>query len=204
MVSLDPISILLIITIGFVAFTVFILATAADALQTTVEERRNRKRFYAALRSGLKVGSISTTVDVTSAYEAITGLRSQDFGYHARLSRWLQWFWLGVVSNDKDFLPEGVDQKTAVNWKQKVSEFIDSQKAMLPFENLPEIERKILLDITKAIDAGDKEFAKSEILELTGAIRFKADELKKSQTINKWTVFLTAVGVILGILSLIK
>ena len=69
-----------------------------------------------------------------------------------------------------------------------------------PCTDLPDAERNILSDISTFLEKNDVDSVKRKTLELAGMIQARNDDLNKIRNVNRWTVPLSAVGLILTII----
>lgn len=169
------------------------------------EKRKKRKeKFFNVLSEGLKSGSITTLDDVVNVYKGVSGLESEDLSYRYGLSKLLREFLVEVISKKVD---RSLDDETIREWKEKITKFIKENEDISPYADLPAAERNILSDITTFLDMGDADAVKRKILELAGMIQARHDDLNRIRSINKWTVPLSVIGLILtvifGMLALI-
>lgn len=181
-----------IITYSFWVFS--ILRRKRERKQIT--ENKNKK-FCHSLLEGLKTGSITTTDDLINIYKGIAGLSSENLSYRYGLSRYLRTFLVDLISKDID---ETIDDETIVKWKQKISEFIRINEEISPYADLPSIERNLLSDISAFLESGDTESTKRKLLELASMIQARSDDLNKIQNINRYSVPLSIIGMILSII----
>ena len=163
------------------------------------------KGFFNALREGLKSGSIETIDDVVDIYKGISGLGADDLDYRYGLSRRLREFLVELISKKFD---ETLVDEIIREWKGRISDFIKKNEAVSPYSDLPAAERNILSDISTFLEKNDTESVKRKSLELAGMIQARHDDLIKVRNVNKWTIPLSIIGLILtvifGILALKK
>jgi len=164
-----------------------------------------KKRFFAALLEGLKTNTVETLDDVVNIYMGIAGLSSEDFSYRFGLSKLLREFLVEVITKKLD---KEIDDEILRSWKKKITEFIQKNEEISPYADLPAPERNLLSDIQLFLEKNDIDSVKRKILELSAMIQARNDDLDRIRNINKWTVPLSVIGVILtiafGILAWIK
>ncbi|AGK61488.1 hypothetical protein Asulf_01505 [Archaeoglobus sulfaticallidus PM70-1] len=141
---------------------------------------------------------------MVNVYKGVSGLESEDLSYRYGLSKLLREFLVEVISKKVD---RSLDDETIREWKEKITKFIKENEDISPYADLPAAERNILSDITTFLDMGDADAVKRKILELAGMIQARHDDLNRIRSINKWTVPLSVIGLILtvifGMLALI-
>lgn len=169
-------------------------------------ERKNK--FFSALVEGLKINSLETIDDVINIYKGVSGLSSEDLGYRYGLSKQLREFLVGIISKNKKFIDDSINDNTIRDWKEKISAFIQQNEETSPYADLPAAERNILNDISIFLETNNPESVKRKTSELAGMIQARNDDLNRIRNINKWTVPLSIFGLILtilfGILAWIK
>lgn len=171
------------------------------------DKRAEKKNtFFRALTEGLKTGSIVTIDDVVNVYKGVFGLSSENSSYRYSLSKLLREFLVDVISKKQNVTGGPIEDKIIMEWKKKLSEFIQQNEENSPYAELPIAERNALNDISMFIEKQEAEPAKRKILELAGMIQARNDDLNKIRSTNKWSVPLSIVGiiftVIFGILAL--
>ena len=154
---------------------------------------------------GLKIGAINTIDDIENVYKGIGVLSTEDLSYRYRLSRWLREFMVALISKEID---KSIEDKTLIEWKEKISSFIQKIEEVSPYSDLPDIERSILTDISTYLKNNDKDAVERKLSELASIIQARNDDLNKIRSTNKWAVPLAVVGMILtvvfGLLSILQ
>lgn len=162
---------------------------------------KRKQSFFIVLVEGLRNGSITTIDDIVNIYKGISGLGSDDLDYRYGLSRQLREFLVEVIAGRwSSKIDKSLGDKEILDWKQKISGFIQRNDAISPYADLPAAERNILSDISTFLEKNDLESVKRKTLELAGMIQARNDDLNKIRTINKWTVPLSIIGLILTII----
>jgi len=168
------------------------------------ERDEAKRKFFKALLEGLKIGAINTIDDIENVYKGIGVLSAEDLSYRYRLSRWLREFMVALISKEID---KSIEDKTLIEWKEKISSFIQKIEEVSPYSDLPDIERSILTDISTYLKNNDKDAVERKLSELASIIQARNDDLNKIRSTNKWAVPLAVVGMILtvvfGLLSII-
>lgn len=133
-------------------------------------------------------------------YKGITSLSSEDLSYRYHLSKHLREFLAELISKNKSIIDSAIDNNTILDWKQKLSAFIEENDKKSPYADLPAAERNILSDISVFIENRDIESVKRKTLELAGMIQARNDDFNRIRKINNWTVPLSIIGLILTII----
>ena len=98
--------------------------------------------------------------------------------------------------------------ETIRDWKQKITNFISQNEVSAPFADLPSAERNVLNDISTFLENNDKESVKRKTSELAGMIQARHSDLASIRSVNRWTVPLSVIGmiltVVLGIVALVN
>ena len=169
-------------------------------------ERKNK--FLKSIIEGLKSGSIITIDDVVNLYKGIAGLSSENLSYRYGLSKQLRELLVSIINKDKKLFDESPNDDMIRDWKEKITEFIQQNEATSPYADIPAAERNVLSDISTFLEKNDPDSVKRKTLELAGMIQARNDDLNRIRNINKWTVPLSIIGLILtlifGVLAWIK
>ena len=159
---------------------------------------KRKEKFFKALSAGLKINTIETLDDVVNIYKGIAGLSSENLSYRYGLSSELREFLVEIVSKNKELIDIS-DENAIINWKKKITDYIQQNEKTSPFSDLPSAERNILSDISTFLDMNDSKSVKRKVLELAGMIQARNDDLNKFKSINNWTIPLSILGSILTI-----
>ena len=189
-----------------VVFTVMYSYAVTYLLRRRRERRKEEKRnFHKTLVAGLKSGAIASMDDIVNIYKGVSGISFDDAGYRYGLSRKLREFLVDLVSKDLD--PE-LEDSVVVQWKDKISSFIKTNEEISPYADLPPAERSVLNDISAFLEKDDFDLAKRKLAELGGMIQARHDDILKIQNINKYSVPLSVIGMILtiafGLVAILK
>jgi hypothetical protein len=185
----------------------------ATFLQLSIRRRINpkkekRERFFKAMEEGLKSDAISNIDDVINIYKGVSGLSVEGSDDRYGLSNLLREFLVNVISKEKVIAEGSLTDETIRNWKQKITEYISQNEVSSPYADLPPAERNILSDISTFLDNNDKESVKRKIVELAGIIQTRNSDQASIRNINRWTVPLSIIGLVLtivfGILTIAK
>lgn len=178
-------------------FTVMYSYAVTYLLRRRRERRKEEKRnFHKTLVEGFKSGAITSMNDIVNIYKGVSGISSDDASYRYGLSRQLREFLVDLISKD---LGHEVKDSVVVEWKDKISSFIKTNEEISPYADLPAAERSVLNDITAFFEKDDIDSAKRKLAELGAMIQTRHDDIIKIQNINKYSVPLSVIGMILTI-----
>lgn len=187
-------------------FTVAYSYAVTYFLRQKKERRAKAKeKFFKTLLEGLKTGSITSMADLVNVYKGIAGSSSEDLTYRYGLSTRLREFLVELISKNLD---KSIEDKAIVEWKEKISDFVRMNEETSPYSDLPSAERNMLTDIGIFLEKNDTESIKRKLLELAGMIQARSDHFNRISGVNKWSVPLSIVGMLLtiafGLLAIFK
>jgi hypothetical protein len=188
-----------------VIFTV-IYAFAATYLLKRIRERKAQRKntFIETFIKGISENTIENSEDLLNIYSGITSLSTEDLTNKQDLNKWLREILAKLINKEvgKDFTVE-----QTIQIKSKITDFIKRNEIIAPFTDLPDTERNIINDISTYNKAGDKDSVNRKINELSSVIITRHEQQKKIEGLNKWSIPLAVIGLILtiifGILSII-
>ena len=168
------------------------------------KRRTEEKRFITALNTGFENNTITDFNDIENIYKAVRNVNANDDELNkARLARWLRSYLLSIVENSDSNKSENVNQV-----KDKISAFIQKAEMESPHAGLPDLERSILRDMDSYIQSSNSDGAKRKLDEMATAIQVREESVTRLQSITKWSVPLSVIGLILtilfGVLSIVK
>lgn len=158
-----------------------------------------KEKFFESLFQGLKSNIINSISDIENIYQGITNLSSESSNYDYSMLQWLKEFLVKVMLKDFD---EDLSNDTYNELKDKTTIFIKEYEESSPFSNLPEREKNLFNDLLLYLnnDKINNEHVKTKLKELNSIFQTKANTLDKLERINKWSVPLSIIGLILTIL----
>jgi hypothetical protein len=178
-------------------FTVMYSYTVTYLLRRRRERLKEQKRnFHKTLLAGFKSGAITSMEDVVNVYKGVSGTSPDDLSYRYGISRQLREFLVDLLS--KDLVPE-IEDSVVVEWKEKISSFIKTNEEISPYADLPSAERIVLNDITSFLERQDIDSTRRKLAELGGMIQARHDNILKIQNVNRYSVPLSVIGMILTI-----
>jgi len=179
-----------ILMVGYTAYVTYFFSRRREKIK---EEKRN---FRKTLVAGLKSGAVSNIEDIINLYKGVTGIQTDDAGYRYSLSQQLRKFLVDLVSGDLD---GELDNQAVVEWKNKITGFIKTNEETSPYADLPTAERNALNDVSVFLQKDDKESVRRKLSELGGMIQARYDDILKLQRVNKYSVPLAVIGVVLTV-----
>ncbi len=185
---------------AMVAMVLYVIVYISIVNLLREKRAKSKNDFFKALKEGLKTGAITTLDDAVNIYKGITGLGSEDLDSQYNLSKLLREFLVNLISKNKSVIDDDINDEMIREWKQKLTDFISKNEVISPYADLPAAERNILSDISTFIEKDDMESVNRKILELSGMIQARNDDLNRIRNINKWAVPLSAIGLILTII----
>ena len=186
-----------VMPVTIAVFTVMYSYAVTYLLRRKRERRKEAKRnFHKTLTEGFKSGAIASMDDIMNIYKGVSGISSDDAGYRYGLSRQLREFLVDLVSKDLD---QKIEDSVVVDWKDKISSFIKMNEEISPYADLPPAERSVLNDIAAFFEKDDINSARRKLAELGGMIQARHDDILKIQNVNKYSVPLSVIGMVLTI-----
>ncbi len=90
---------------------------------------------------------------------------------------------------------------------EKITNFIKENETTNPYTDLPDTERSIINDLSAFNKLGDQNSINRKLSELSSVIITRHEQQKKIENLNKWSIPLAIIGMVLtiifGILSII-
>lgn len=103
---------------------------------------------------------------------------------------------------DEPLYPEQyIEDSILLDWKNKITNFIEINDKSFPYSDMPTAERNILNDISVFIENNDKLSTQRKISELASMIQVRNDDLNKIREMNRWSIPLATIGFILTVIS---
>ena len=92
---------------------------------------------------------------------------------------------------------KNIEKRDEIN--EKIKHLIVEERTVAPFENLPEEERRLMRSLRDSIKHSDESSIKFYFEELNTAISVRHEEYTRAMKVNKWSVPLAFIGVLLTI-----
>lgn len=187
-----------ILSIFAIVFTVVYGFAASMLLKKLKERRLNRKNvFIETFIKGISEQIIENSEDLLNVYSGITQLSTEDLSNKQGLNKWLREILAKLINGE---VGKDLDKNKILTIKQKITEFINTNEITSPFSDLPDTERNILNDINSYNKSNDNESINRKLNELSGVIVTRYEQQKKIENLNKWSIPLAIVGLMLTIL----
>lgn len=158
---------------------------------SSVSERA--EKFYKMLMKSLENDLINNIDDVMNMYSGITGFSYSKDEKRYYLGRRLRGFLVYMLKQD------GIEKEILKKWKDIVTGFINELETEAPYADVPSSERRVLLEINRSIDNEEYGGIKGRLDDLAGMIQNRNEGLSKATRINRWSVPLTVIGLLLTI-----
>jgi len=166
--------------ISYLYFTLFLLAN-----------RKTRKRkAFVLLNEGFKNDTIQEKSDIDNILNFLNNTAQNDT---EKLS--LEQF----LSDYKIYLRQNNNHQILKEQRDFIQKVINQEKETQPYSNIPDYERRLLLEIEDAMK-NNKHFS---LINLSNTIADKERKIERAQTINSWSIPLGILGVVFSILSII-
>ncbi len=171
--------------IGMVSIAVWLLYSA---LNSEKEDRQRETEFFDSLNKWFLNSLIKTNIDVLHIFEWLFKNSNQGITYYLK-----KFLWKLIRSQEWDLSDK-------VLMKEKVSSFIETFEKQHPFSGLPAYERNLLEDLDIFVKESNRDWISKKINELKVLILTRNDDYKRLERINKWSVPLSIIGILLSII----
>lgn len=193
------------LSIFAIAFTVIYFFTATLLLKKIRIRKLERKnKFIETFINGISESTIENSNDLLNVYSGITKLSPEDLNNRQDLNKWLREILAKIINKE---VGKSLELSQVLMIKNKITEFININETTSPFTDLPDTERNIINDLSSYNKLGDKTSIDRKINELSSVIITRHEQQKKIESLNKWSIPLAIIGMILtvffGILALI-
>lgn len=186
------------LSIFAIIFTVVYASLALTLLKKIKERRLSRKNtFIETFIKGLTENTIETSEDLLNVYSGVTQLSTEDLSNKQGLNKWLREILAKLINRE---VGKDLDNNSLLKIKQKITNFININESISPFSDLPDTERNILNDINAYNKVSDKDSISRKINELSSVIVTRHEQQKKIESLNRWSIPLAVIGLILTIL----
>lgn len=157
---------------------------------------RQKEEFFSSIIKGVSDKIIIKIEDFHSIYLGI--FNKTEIGRRSSFTRLLNELLVEVTQG----IVKGkvLESKDKAEIASVVKEIIKQNKEISPFSELPETEKNILNDIIKEASVTDNAFIKSKIEQIANTIQARFNELNKTKRINRVSIIVAIVGVILTII----
>lgn len=193
------------LSIFAIAFTVIYFFAATLLLKKIRVRKLERKnKFIETFINGISESTIENSNDLLNVYSGITKLSPEDLTNRQDLNKWLREILAKIINKE---VGKSLELSQVLMIKNKITEFININETTSPFTDLPDTERNIINDLSSYNKLGDNTSIDRKINELSSVIITRHEQQKKIESLNKWSIPLAVIGMILtvffGILALI-
>jgi hypothetical protein len=150
-----------------------------------------REKFYEMLLKSLENGLVNSLDDIINIYSGITGFSYGPEEKRHYLGKRLRGFLVYMLKQD------GIEKEKLKTWKDIVTGFINELETEVPYADVPSSERRLLLEIDRLITSKEYSGIKGRIDDLAGMIQNRSEDQSRTIKINRLSVPLTIVGLIL-------
>ena len=170
--------------------------------------------FLKVLGEGVMRGLVTSLDDIDKIYIGTIGLQDKNKNFRDHLSKLLHMKYssliLGATSacialKNKDLKGLSIEEENKI--KTIFENAINENNKISPFSFLKDSEQILLTDMLAFSEAGDKESLSSKLGELSTLLHAKNETERRLEKINKWSVPLTIVGMVLtivfGVMSIV-
>ena len=154
--------------------------------------REQRKKSFSLMITAFKQNPQLDDEDIFLIYNDFAQKTSRNISYE----RYLESFIIYVRSNEKDnsFVNSIVEH---------IKPILNKEKAEQPFSNVDERERLLLLSIDQSVKNNEAASVPNNLRNLSLTIQKTQNELKQAKRINRWSIPISVIGVVLTIISMV-
>lgn len=173
---------------------------------TRINERikRQKKIFFETFLNGIIEGTIIDSNDLLNIFSGLTNYKVEDLATKSTINKWLRELLAKLINKELNI---EISNENRIKIKEKLTSFIIQNEKVNPNSDLPEAERNIINDINSYLLVDDKNSVSRKVSELISIIITRSEQHKKIEIVNKWSIPLAIVGLVLtiifGVLSLI-
>jgi hypothetical protein len=191
----------IVVIITTISYGIAVLYAMILSKKKLVERKKKRleakKKFFETIINGLNLGTIQKLDDVINVYIPIVNIKQENIEFSISLSDYLREFLLELNTNKGFF--KGINAEKIIEWKVKITQFIDDNEKILPSDFLPNVERNLINDLSYSMEIEDKNFAKRKIQEITDFLLYRNEEIYRLKRNGRYTMILSIAGVVLTI-----
>lgn len=151
-------------------------------------------RFCSTMTRGLETAKITTLQDCLDIARGISG-SIDDAQLATRVTQWLREYLVKLIS-DQVSVSQSFKSSSA---KDQISLFIRELEKSDPYARLPQAERGLVTDITRAIEENNSILAQAKAHDLAGLIEARNEHAAKLERSNRWSIPLAVIGLIVSI-----
>ena len=195
----------LLLAIFTIVFTVVYSFSVIHLLGKIKARRLERKKvFINTFIKGISDNTIANSTDLLNIYSGITTLSPEDLTNRQDLNKWLRETLARLINKE---VGQDLAQDKVIEIKDKITNFIKENETASPYTDLPDTERNIINDLSAFNKLGDQNSINRKLGELSSVIITRYEQQKKIENLNKWSIPLAIIGMVLtiifGVLSII-
>lgn len=160
--------------------------------QAVVSNNKERGKSFSLMITAFKQNPKLDNEDILLIYNDFAQNTSQNISYE----KYLESFIIYVRSNEKDnsFVNSIVEH---------IKPILNKEKEEQPFSNVEERERLLLLSIDQSVKNNETTSVSNNLRNLSLTIQKTQSELKQAKRINRWSIPISVIGVVLTIISMV-
>lgn len=177
---------------AFILFVVLYLLACVFYTLILLLNNRERRTSFNLMMTAFKQNPKLDNEDIFLIYNDFAQKTSRNISYE----KYLESFIIYVRSNEKDnsFVNSIVDH---------IKPILNKEKEEQPFSNVEERERLLLLSIDQSIKNNETASVPNNLRNLSLTIQKTQNELKQAKRINRWSIPISVIGVVLTIISMV-
>lgn len=177
---------------GLLLFLLLYLLLSLYYFKTVASNNQERlKKSFNLMITAFKQNSQLDNEDIFLIYNDFAQKTSRNISYE----KYLESFIIYVRSNEKDypFINSIIEHLKPI---------LNKEKEEQPFSNVEERERLLLLSIDQSVKNKEITSVPNNLRNLSLTIQKTQNELKQAKKINRWSIPISVIGVILTIISM--
>lgn len=177
---------------GLLLLLLLYLLATLYYFQVVVSSNKERRKSFSLMITAFKQNPNLDNEDILLIYNNFAQNTSRNISYE----KYLESFIIYVRSNEKDnsFVNSIVEH---------IKPILNKEKEEQPYSNVEERERLLLLSIDQSIKNNETASVPNNLRNLSLTIQKTQNELKQAKRINRWSIPISVVGIILTIISMV-
>lgn len=160
--------------------------------QTLVSNNQEQRKSFSLMITAFKQNPKLDNGDILLIYNDFAQRTSRNISYE----KYLESFIIYVRSN--------VKEKSSVNSIiEHIKPILNKEKEEQPYSNVDERERFLLLSIDQSVKNNEMSSIPNNLRNLSLTIQKTQNELKQAKRINRWSIPISTIGLILTIISMV-
>lgn len=159
-------------------------------------KKKKREKFFITIFNAYKEGTLNSNEDLVNIFKGING-DNEEIEVISGINRYLRLFLVELRTNSRYPLNLDVNIPLLVEF---ITKQIKANEQNQPFADVPALERNYLKDIKKYIELNEANSAIDKLKDLGALILAREDSLERIQKLNKWSIPIAVIGMLLTIL----